>query len=110
MLTDVLANGIGPAHICFCLTPLHNMRWQDEGHMQSLVGRRKCVPRGKLVADRVTDVADIKAALVLLLVDNGTNTPTILAPGHHAKLAHIELDEVLHLSAFNFVHDCVIHL
>jgi len=61
------------------------------------------------VASGILDVDNVKGSLVLLLVDDGTDTTGVMTTGDHAEGADIELDEITDLSGLKVEHDGIIH-
>ena len=56
------------------------------------------LPCGKFLASSVSDEHNVKAALVLLLVHNCSDTPSVVPSSSHAKLPDVKLDKVFDLA------------
>ena len=67
-------------------------------------------PGRKFLSGGVSHEYNVKASLVLLLVDDGSHSSSVVATSCHAKLTDIKLDEILDLSGLQIHHDGVVHL
>lgn len=61
---------------------------------QMITSRVFCSPGGKGVALRVLDVHDVEASRMSFPRGDDTDSTQVVATGHHAQVARLELDEV----------------